>query len=228
VNANRAELADVSAELQRTRGLCWDALNQRDKARRERDELKAKHDRLQSEAMTTFGICEQLRQIRAQLEYRIDQQRRELARLNRLIADQRAAMAADGIHFFEAERWAAAVRERDVLAAENVQVSAEVRSLVASLDATRAEVARLLPLALAVGARSADDVPESVYRAYKEPEGYRADEIHRLREELAEAEGRVFNLERQIRYLTKGTDHESTAGDRRGADDDRCSRDGNT
>jgi hypothetical protein len=116
----------------------------------------------------------------------------------------------------------------------NPDLVAEVASLTAELERTRdlcwdaqsqrdearAEVARLTTLALAVGACSADDVPESVYRAYKEPEGYRADEIHRLREELAVAEGRAFNLERQNRYLTKGTDHESTAGDRRGADDE--------
>jgi len=144
LNANRAELADMS--------------EQRDR----------------------------LRQILPMLEYRIDQQRRELARLNRVVADQRAAMAAEGIQFMEAERWAAAVRER---------------------DEARAEVARLMPLALAVGECGCTDVPVAVAKAYIEPEGYRADEIHRLREELAAAEGRANNLERQIRYLLERVGH---------------------
>jgi len=58
---------------------------------------------------------DRLRQSVTLQEHRIDQQRRELARLNRLIADQRAALAADGLQFMEAERWAAAVRELEQL-----------------------------------------------------------------------------------------------------------------
>ena len=169
---------------------------------------------------------DRLRQSVAQLERRIDQQRSELARLNRLVADQRAAMAAEGIDYADAERlagainearrwhdaWKEVVRERDEL--REILDETKTRygricddqltqlvELRRKRDEARAEVARLLPLALAVGACSADDVPPDVYRAYAEPEGYRADEIHRLREELAVMEGRCFNLERQNRYL---------------------------
>jgi len=167
-----AELTDVSAELDRTRALCWEAQNQRDEARRERDGL---------------------REVRKHLERRIERQRSELRYLDRLVADQRAAMAAEGIQFMEAERWAAAVRER---------------------DEARAEVARLMPLALAVGECGCTDVPVAVAKAYIEPEGYRADEIHRLREELAAAEGRANNLERQIRYLLERAEHGRQTKDR--------------
>jgi hypothetical protein len=50
-------------------------------------------------------------------------------------------------------------------------------------------------LALAVGKHSENDVPPDVYRAWQEPEGYRQDEIYRLREELEKAEWRIYRLE---------------------------------
>ena len=81
-----AELTD----LKHTWALCWEAQNQRDEARRERDEL---------------------RELRRHLDCRIAQQRRELARLSRLVADQRAAMAAEGIDYADAERLARAWNE---------------------------------------------------------------------------------------------------------------------
>jgi hypothetical protein len=152
---------------------------------------------------------DRLRQSVTLLEHRIDQQRRELARLNRLVADQRAAMAAEGIDYADAERLAGAW--------------GEAKRWHEAWKESRAEVARLLPLALAVGACSADDVPESVYRAYAEPEGYRADEIHRLREELAVAEGRAFNLERQNRYLLERIEN-AKPKDRRGVASDQPDR----
>jgi septal ring factor EnvC (AmiA/AmiB activator) len=73
------------------------------------------------------------------LQQRIAQQRRELARLNRLVADQRAAMAADGVNYAAAERWA--VIERDQLKERTERGSEITRSDVGSCaccDATRA------------------------------------------------------------------------------------------
>lgn len=59
-----------------------------------------------------------------------------------------------------------------------------------------AEVAKLTPLAVAVGACSPGEVPESVYEAFQMPAKYHADEVVRLREREAELEHRVRQLER--------------------------------
>ena len=112
------------------------------------------------------------REIRKRLELRISQQRIEIRTLARVVADQRA----------EIER----------LGRCNEQISHTYSEMI---NRQNAEVASLLPLALAVGKHSEHDVPPDVYRAWQEPEGYRQDEIYRLREELEKAEWRIYRLE---------------------------------
>lgn len=61
-------------------------------------------------------------------------------------------------------------------------------AVLGELTELRAENERLMPLSLAVGVCSFQNVPESVYKAWKEPAAYRSDEICRLREEVASLE----------------------------------------
>jgi hypothetical protein len=75
-----------------------------------------------------------------------------------------------------------------------------------TVEELREEVLKLQTLAVAIGQCCAEDVPESVMKAWKEPRNYRNDEIHWLREKyvhLVEAAARVVRHYEQGKIAAK-------------------------
>ena len=69
----------------------------------------------------------------------------------------------------------------------------------AEIKRLQADVDRLMPLTVALGECNEDDLPLSVVKAWREPSSYRRDELVRISEQLAVAEGRQNQELREAR-----------------------------
>ena len=98
--------------------------------------------------------------------------------------------------------WEEIDRSQDELTDSKLHQRGMVEAVL--LQEAEREIERLTPLAVAVGNVAMNDVPESVWRAWQEPDGYRQDELVRLRDREAELESQVARLTRQLADKTAG------------------------
>lgn len=82
-------------------------------------------------------------------------------------------------------------------------LNAKIADLTRQVHSLTQERDDLIPLAIAVGDTSMNDVPEAIWKAWQEPENYRQDELVRLREREADLVTQRNQLTRQLAEADK-------------------------